>query len=53
MHPLDYVLPFTQDWIMYYLWLGEGMAGICSSEPNNAIGKDWSKVKLQVEPLLG
>jgi hypothetical protein len=38
MHPLDYVLPFTEDWIMY--WLGEGMDGTRSSEPNNAIGKD-------------
>jgi hypothetical protein len=26
MHPLDYVLPFTKYWIMYYLWLAEGIA---------------------------
>jgi hypothetical protein len=52
MHPLDYVLPFTEDWIMYYLWLGEGLAGTRSSERNNAIGQDKLKAKLQVEPQL-
>jgi hypothetical protein len=40
MHPLDYVLPFTEDWIMYYLWLGEGLAGTRSSQCNNAISQD-------------
>jgi hypothetical protein len=44
MHPLDYVLQFTEVCIMYYLWLGEGLAGTHSSERNNAIGRD---------PLLG
>jgi hypothetical protein len=53
MHPLDYVLPFTEDWIMYYLRLGEGMAGTRSSKRNNVIGQDLPKAKLRVEPLLG
>jgi hypothetical protein len=44
MHPLDYVLPFTEDWIMYYLLMGEGLpgpqAGTRPSECNNAIRQD-------------
>jgi hypothetical protein len=32
MHPLDYVLPFSEDWFMYYPWLGEGLAGTRSSQ---------------------
>jgi hypothetical protein len=40
MHPLDYVLPFTEDWIMYYLRLGEGIDGTRTSQSNNAIGQD-------------
>jgi hypothetical protein len=46
MHPLDYVLPFTEDWIMYYLWLAEDFActwpqaGTRSSERKNVIHQD-------------
>jgi hypothetical protein len=40
MHRLDYVLTFTEDWIMYYLWLGEGLAGTRSSQRNYAISQD-------------